>query len=419
MKLLFVCICLLLCARHNHAGAGENAPEYEVKWNYIMNVSSRQKYFIDYWRFPDPIRFNTGMGLWPLNTNDKQYKQGGSLFIIAAQGYVCKNCPSVGYVFSLNGTKLGPITHFFNPVHSTDDDGNTVDGVVGDPRIFRYGGKTYALCVGGKYGVQQPYLSEVVFNNVTNALQLKEPVYMSTDHEFGHHSQKNWSPFDYTFKRQAHHEKSLTSKTFFVFSIFPHRIVDTNETISKNLLKTHTICLTEMTEPMDQLWQWGPMHGGTNSVLVDTPYGPRYLAIFHSQNHFMISWMTTYFMGAYMFETEPPFAITHITTEPIIPTKLYTEDIDGWSFKVIGVYRCSSTVSRCDDLTLPVTHIDYIMFPMNIIQYDDKLLVSIGRNDRSGYMLVLNTTEFISTLKPVHSKVVKDRFYEHVFYSGY
>ena len=100
-------------------------------------------------------------------------------------------------------------------------------------------------------------------------------------------------------------------------------------------------------------------------------------------------------MGAYLYEVEPPFAITHISHEPIIPRIFYDEHTDGWSFRAI----------------------DYIVFPMNIVVDGDNLLVSVGRNDRSGWVVRLDIKGLVRSLLPVNSTVLKDRFFEHMTYS--
>lgn len=56
---------------------------------------------------------------------------------------------------------------------------------------------------------------------------------------------------------------------------------------------------------------------------------------------------------------------------------------------------------------------------MNILQYEDKIILSLGRNDRSGYLVQFNATELVKSLQPVHSAVIKDVFYEHAFISNY
>jgi len=392
-------ILLTLC--FSHRSLWGNTPEYESKWSELMNISASQTFITDYWRLPAGIKFNPAMGIWPLNTTGNKLINSDDygIFVMSAQGYGCSGCATGSYVFQLNGTSMKyPFIYDKRDVFARKTTGEFYPILLGDPRIFRQDGKTFILSVGEKYNVLQPYLTELKFDEQSKNLYVQEPfLYLSTDHEYGHVPQKNWSPFEYKFRRKQ--MSSSSSKTFFVFSVDPHKIVDANETsvMDDKVLTTHTICETVIIEPIDSIWKWGPIHGGSNSLLVDTPFGPRYLAFFHSQSHHMTFWMTTYFMGAYLFDVDPPFSVTHISDHPIIPSALYGEEIDGWAFKAI----------------------DYIIFPMNIIEYDDKILLSLGRNDRSGYVVVLNTKGLVSSMKPVHSRVVKDRFYEHAYFSNY
>jgi hypothetical protein len=150
------------------------------------------------------------------------------------------------------------------------------------------------------------------------------------------------------------------------------------------ILNVSTVCLSEYkpTPERPNFWDYGTPHGGAPSVMIQTKYGPRYLHIFHSQGKFSISYILTYFMGAYLFETTPPFRITHVTPNPIIPNAFYNETF-GWSYRAI----------------------DYIVFPMSIVVRDDVLYLSSGRNDRSGWMTTMNITGLVEYMIPVEFEV--------------
>jgi hypothetical protein len=81
------------------------------------------------------------------------------------------------------------------------------------------------------------------------------------------------------------------------------------------MLLSFFICITIG----ELFWKYGEARGGTPSLLIDTPYGPRYVAFFHSQCKCALPSILTYYFGAYLFNAEPPFEITHMTPEPIIP----------------------------------------------------------------------------------------------------
>jgi predicted GH43/DUF377 family glycosyl hydrolase len=87
-------------------------------------------------------------------------------------------------------------------------------------------------------------------------------------------------------------------------------------------------------------------------------------------------------MGAYLFEATPPFRITHVTPNPIIPEPYYNETY-GWSYRAM----------------------DYVIFPMSVVVRDDVLYVSTGKNDRVGWMLTMNLTALIDEMIAVEFEV--------------
>ena len=88
-------------------------------------------------------------------------------------------------------------------------------------------------------------------------------------------------------------------------------------------------------------------------------------------------------MGAYTFQREPPFAITRLSPEPIIAKAFINESISGWAYRKI----------------------DYVIFAMGFIDDVDsgRIYVSYGKNDRESWVLELNRTSFLQSLKPVKS----------------
>lgn len=191
-----------------------------------------------------------------------------------------------------------------------------------------------------------------------------------------------------------------------MYSINPHRIVHGKENFDQvsqdkakgivSKVQATSISLTEIVLDSlpgeKKLWKWGhEPRGGTPAVLVDTPLGLKYLSIFHSGGHYMIHWCITYFMGAYLFDPFPPFRITHFSRDPIIPNAMYNET-NGWAYKSI----------------------DYIVFPMGLLAFDDVLFIISGRNDRSGWVIKINKKSFIESLAPVRSEVLMNNFKSYI-----
>jgi hypothetical protein len=348
--------------------------------------------------------------------------------------------------------------------------GNTGPG--GDWRLFKFRGSLYTTFVGMSADrLQCLYLGELIFNCTTKKLFLDNVYRLATEHELGRHHEKNWAAWEYRppsknldvnknktdSESESGHYQNMNNKTtvntttttasrsdsaaattatvktattttttttttittttttttatttersyndevlLFSHSVIPHRVVHANETKDTSpsgslyhfdrTRRAHTVALTEVVDPPS--WPWGPLHGGTNAILIETAHGPRYVSFFHSQHKWMASWCLTYFMGAYLFRTEPPFDITHISSEPIIPKKLYKASTSGWAFRAI----------------------DFIIFPMSIqLIKRDQILLSLGRNDREGWTIALNLTSLVSSLTPVTSRVLLNRFDEH------
>jgi predicted GH43/DUF377 family glycosyl hydrolase len=136
----------------------------------------------------------------------------------------------------------------------------------------------------------------------------------------------------------------------------------------------------------ENFWPYGELRGGSPAQLV----GEKYLAFFHSSaKHLTVKMVTSYFMGAYLFDPHPPFGITHISPEPIIH-KSFIDQSQPWAYK--GV--------------------DFVVFPMSYIFNDTHILVSVGTNDRDGCILTLNRKEFLDSLQPVDSLLVGDSLWD-------
>ena len=103
-----------------------------------------------------------------------------------------------------------------------------------------------------------------------------------------------------------------------------------------------TVALT--TNTIGNVWRYGNPRGGTGAVIVETPLsGKKFLTFFHSSKERGVR-LKTYYWGAYLFDTDPPFAITHFSSEPISIRQLYDPAV-SW------VHRS----------------LDYSVFPMRFI----------------------------------------------------
>lgn len=181
--------------------------------------------------------------------------------------------------------------------------------------------------------------------------------------------EKNWSPFSYN--------ENGKDQLFFEYYIRPHKILSLpnpkkNELVHKNYLN----------KPIFQNlpWKktWGELRGGTPGKLVDG----QYLSFFHSffQDIDGYYW---YVMGAYTFESKPPFNITSVSKYPIL-------------FE--GIYN-----------TLPINSSNPIkrsIYPAGFItgMQDGKevIHVSCGENDSTVKIITFDKEKLLKSLKKIN-----------------
>jgi len=147
-------------------------------------------------------------------------------------------------------------------------------------------------------------------------------------------NEKNWSPFEYRNKSSSDGSSPLL---FWIYTIQPHRVLQVSgdlETEFKHGLESHyklaaTNYLTRIEEEVasnssksDELrWKstWGQLRGSTPALRLPAQIerergNASYLTFFHSSLNYHASIVRTYFVGAYLFEAEPPCRITHMST---------------------------------------------------------------------------------------------------------
>jgi len=171
--------------------------------------------------------------------------------------------------------------------------------------------------------------------------------------------EKSWVPFEY------HNNLMLA------YSLNPHiifyPILDNGE------------CQTIARSKADINWKWGVLRGGTQGLLINDH---QYLAFFHS-SMFMVTThsvknMTHYFMGAYIFESEPPFAITHVSPAPIYGKNFYDGTIYKHYWKPIRA-----------------------VFPCGYIMNDTNIWITYGRDDHEMWIVKLDKEGLIQSLGAV------------------
>ena len=129
------------------------------------------------------------------------------------------------------------------------------------------------------------------------------------------------------------------------------------------------------------VWNYGTIRGGTPPVLVDD--GDEYLSFFHSSLPDE-KYHRHYYMGAYTFESQPPFRITRMTTEPLLAGS--GQDVCSKN-KPLVVFPCGSRLKN------------------------GKWLVTMGINDLASAWIEIPHADLDSLLSEVYTPPNKKRFF--------
>lgn len=170
--------------------------------------------------------------------------------------------------------------------------------------------------------------------------------------------EKNWTPWD-------HNGELMLS-----YSLNPHRVLKPTLTDESCI----SISLTEATIP----WRWGILRGGTPALLD----GDEYLGFFHSVLAMKSvqskgNNMAHYFMGAYRFKKDAPYAMTHISPEPIYGSEFYTSP-DYLTWKPLKA-----------------------VYPAGLLLDDNFVWVVYGRQDYECWVVKMDKQGLMDSLIPV------------------
>jgi len=167
--------------------------------------------------------------------------------------------------------------------------------------------------------------------------------------------EKNWVPFDYQ------------GNLLLSYSLYPHKVFFP--------LPFENKCLTVAFSQGYNLWDWGELRGGTAALKLND----QYLAFFHSSISLTTvqsegAHMTHYVMGAYIFQSHPPFAIKKISPFPIVCEKFYN-----------GPMHTTWKPMR-------------VVFPCGFV-YDEKhIWISYGRQDHEAWIVKLDREGLLNSL---------------------
>ena len=128
-------------------------------------------------------------------------------------------------------------------------------------------------------------------------------------------TEKNWNPFEYIGEDQKAH-------LLLEYRLSPHKLFEIPNPKVNQMIN---VTLPSKAAYTSMLWsgKWGEMRGGAPAQKI----GDEYLGFFHS---FFIDESTNlawYVMGAYTFESEAPFQITGVSSQPILFKGIYETPI--------------------------------------------------------------------------------------------
>lgn len=232
-----------------------------------------------------------------------------------------------------------------------------------DPRVVQHGNSYY---IAFNNFVDLPYssksnrrmfIAELLYDGADFTTTLPQ-VFIEFEGEDPTRQEKNWSPFVFG------------SEILLEYMISPHTVF-LPETNSER-------CLTFSSSDPKISWEWGELRGGAPPRLMDGFY----FGFFHSSIN-MTSlqsdgiYMQHYFMGAYIFEGEPPFQLTKISDSPIVGKNFY----EGPAYKTWKPLR--------------------VVFPGGFIFDDQYIWLAYGRQDHEMWVVKFDKEALIKSLKPV------------------
>jgi Predicted glycosylase len=173
--------------------------------------------------------------------------------------------------------------------------------------------------------------------------------------------EKNWVPFDFE------------GNMLLSYTIAPHIVFSPNFTDGS--------CTTLYKSDSKHSWEWGELRGGTTALRE----GDVYLSFFHSSvkmpsKHSDGKSMPHYFMGAYTFESQPPFKLLKTSLEPIV-----------------GAYYYNGPVYK------PYWGSVRVVFPCGFISDSEFIWVIYGRADNEVWVTKLDKKALLESLVDVDS----------------
>lgn len=220
-----------------------------------------------------------------------------------------------------------------------------------DPRAVMFNGKTYVSACDfvienkGWTGAHQ-----AMFEVDDNWSMIKrwDPDYGKNGPALGRNTgnEKNWLWF---FR---------DNKPHLVYSANPHTVVEFDQQFQ------HPVEHSTVNSQIHEIWTLGEIRGGTPPVLLENEYW----TFFHSSVQWRDDGKRWYVMGAYAFQSTPPFQITKITMRPLLCGSRFDHWAEGKPL---------------------------VVFPCGALMREGKWLVTGGLNDLDSFFIEIPHTELL------------------------
>ncbi len=221
-------------------------------------------------------------------------------------------------------------------------------GTAEDARLFQVGDRIYIffndLLPSQKAGFAM-YICEL--EEEKGYFFIKEPA-RRLRYPFMIHVEKNWTPF------------FAEGEIHVIYSDDPRIIlkVDPNTGLCQQQ--------QSVTPPWD--WDFGQIRGGTPALLL----GDQFITFFHSSFPASLHKGRAYVMGAYLFDSAPPFTVRFMTINPLGALSDYTQDNSS-----------------------------KIVFPAGLVILEDSFLVAWGKADRQIQVTSFDRKKLLESLCPL------------------
>lgn len=246
---------------------------------------------------------------------------------------------------SLAVASIGPALNVVQNGELISTTGRSLD----DPKLFYIGNKIMVNWVDSAWPHDLKSVMTYAALNSMDAFEIPQ-----VPHNDGTTCQKNWVFWNFE------------GKLYCLFQCHPSHLIYTPDSMKES--DWWKICETAAPR-----WPYGEIRGGTSPV----PYEGNLLRFFHSslRNELGVP-MHRYYIGCYLMEPKPPFAVVRVCKKPI----LYGSEVDDLT---------PQQRKECKHWKANV------VFPSGIVERDGHWILSIGEND-SACRLVKITPEMLN-----------------------